>query len=233
LHGTFQKIAKKYRELKAETRRASQPPPPEMPPPATYYQTITQVPPPPAPEIKPEPELPPQSTPAVVSAPVAPEPPSATEIQPPAPEASGTAPPETAPPEQEISPAPVAAAPPPAQPEPPVLKPTTEGLDVEKLFAILNQNYTAAQETYQDKVLKVKGQVLRTVISDAIDVNYLLLTSDKDFGAKQISCTLSKTREESLTRLREGETVTVEGTMKIKYDGTRFSILMKDCTLLE
>jgi len=212
LHGTFQKIAKKYRELKAETRRASQPPPPEMPPPATYYQTITQVPPPPAPEIKPEPELPPQPTAAVVSAPVTPETPPATEIQPPAP---------------------VAAAPPPAQPEPPVLKPTTEGLDVEKLFAILNQNYTAAQETYQDKVLKVKGQVLRTVISDAIDVNYLLLTSDKDFGAKQISCTLSKTREESLTRLREGETVTVEGTMKIKYDGTRFSILMKDCTLLE
>ena len=129
-------------------------------------------------------------------------------------------------------PAPPAAPAPVKPPEPPpVLEVTTEGLDVDRLFAILAQNYTAAQEKYQDKVLKVKGQVYRIVISDAIDINYLMLTSDKEFGQKQISCTFSKKQEDALVRLGGGETVTVEGTMRIKYDGTRFNVLMKDCSL--
>lgn len=104
-------------------------------------------------------------------------------------------------------------------------------MDVEKLFAILAQNYSVALAAYQEKVLKVKGQVLRTVISDAIDVNYLLLTGEKEFGQKQISGTFSKKQEGALSGLRPRDTVTVEGIMKIKYDGSRFNVLMKDCAL--
>lgn len=130
-------------------------------------------------------------------------------------------------------PPPVAATPAPVRPPEPELplEPITEGLDVEKLFAILAQNYSAALGAYQGKALKIKGQVLRTVISDAIDINYLLLTGEKEPGQKQISCTFSKKREGEIARLHGGETVTVEGTMRIKYDGTRFNVLMKDCAL--
>lgn len=217
-YGPFRKVAKTYKDVLEEKRRESRSPAMEP------KEESPRVSPPLPPAFSPEPKPPPPPPPSYNKVIPVPEPPVAPAKEP----------------ELELPPppAPVARVSAPAEPEPPpapkvVLEPTTDNLDVEKLFAILSQNYAAALEKYQDNVLKVKGLVYRTVISDAIDINYLLLTTEKDFGQKQVSCTFSKKYEEALAKLASGGKVTVEGKMRVKYDGTRFNILMKDCILVQ
>jgi len=110
----------------------------------------------------------------------------------------------------------------------PVPEPTEVALNVEDLYAVLEADRLATEAKYKDKIIKVKGLVYRTMLSDNLDVHYVILTGAQKYGERQVSCTFNKKREQELRRLTERDTVTVEG----EYGGYRAIVLLKDCTLV-
>lgn len=154
-----------------------------------------------------------------------PEPESAPEPEPePEAEAEQVPEPEPAPepePEAEVGQVPVPV---------PVPAPETAliELSVEELYASLGGGITATDARYGNRSLTVTGLVYRKIINENLDVAYVIMTSTKNYGEWQVTCTFDKEYESEIRRLMERDAVTVQG----KYDGYGATFLLRDCTLV-
>ena len=107
-------------------------------------------------------------------------------------------------------------------------EPGTVELSVEELYSIVDAGSAAAEAKYKGGIIKVTGLVYRTMVSDNLDIDYVILTSTKEYGERRVSCGFDKKHEQELNRLTAEETVTVQG----KYAGYRGTILIRDCVLV-
>ncbi len=132
-------------------------------------------------------------------------------------------------PKSRAKPEPKAEPEPEPVPEPePEPMPTEVGVNVEELCSAFEANQVAADARYKNRILRVTGLVYRTVISDNLDVDYIILTSAKRYGEWKVSSTFDKGHESELGQLERGQTVTVQG----KYEGYKVNVLMRDCVLI-
>ena len=227
---SYNKIPKTFSELQAERQLAFfllHEPEPE----AEFEQV-------PAPELAPEPEPEPEAEAEQV-----PEPEPAPEPEP-EPEAEAEQVPEPEPtpePEPEAEAEQVPEPEPAPEPEPeaevgqvpvPVPVPAPETalieLSVEELYASLGGGITATDARYGNRSLTVTGLVYRKIINENLDVAYVIMTSTKNYGEWQVTCTFDKEYESEIRRLMERDAVTVQG----KYDGYGATFLLRDCTLV-
>ena len=115
----------------------------------------------------------------------------------------------------------------PAEPES-ELAPGLIEVSIEGLYTAFAANKEAADARYKGKKLKVTGLLYRTVINENLDVAYIILTSDKNYGDWKVSCTFNKEHEGEMRRLEEEQMVTVQG----NYDGYRANVQMRDCVIV-
>jgi hypothetical protein len=101
-------------------------------------------------------------------------------------------------------------------------------LSVDQLDALYRENAAGTHARLTGKTLAVKGLVGRVFIRDHIDVRYIVLTGSQKKMLWSARCTFGKENMTQMSRLNEGQTVTVRG----KYDGYSKNILFKDCVLV-
>jgi hypothetical protein len=65
-------------------------------------------------------------------------------------------------------------------------------------------------------------------VRDHLEIRYLVLSGTGKQKTWSVRASFTKENSSALTRLREGQTVTVTGT----YDGYGRNILLKDCVLV-
>jgi hypothetical protein len=235
-------------DLDAELELAPETPPETAGEPTPKFQIAPEHAPRPEPA-EPLPELPP--TPDVPFAPKAaikPEPEAAPGPEPspgPGPEPmkppeSGREPEPESPPVQ-ISPpepAPQLASQPPAGPAPepeppPVAAPSLESIDdgailsVDELDALFKADRMGAHDRLSGKAVVIKGFVEKVFIRDHIDVRYIVLTGARKKVLWPVRCTFGKEGISQMSRLAEGQEVTVRG----RYDSYGKNIIFKDCEL--
>jgi len=251
LSKSYKKIPKTYQQLQEEKLLIPKPPVSEEPEPEPAPEPVPEpeleptpepepvpepVPQPPEPEPMPEPEPVPEPE---LEAKPAPEPVPEPEPEPqpvsapvaePIPEAEPMPEPEPIPepvpePELEAKPAPEPKPVPELEPEP-----TTGAIAVtaNELNSAFQADKAAANAKLTDKILKVTGTVDKIIVKDNLDIQYILLTSAEKQATWNIRCTFGREHGPQLTRLTEGQTVTVQG----KYDGYERNIIMKDCVLV-
>lgn len=204
----------------------------------------------PEPEIEPETPAPPEqvaeaATEAEVKSETAPPPePEAETIE----ESEPTVPPEPVEAKEEAEPVavPDSEAEPVAEVEPeietvpasapvavPALKPDsatgTIDMTVEELNATLNADKAGANAKLMDKVLKVTGTVAKVFARDNLDIYYIILAGAGGPSTWQVRCTFSREHNTYLSRLTDGQKVTVQGT----YAGYERNIILKECSLVQ
>jgi len=258
LSGAFKKIPKTYRELQEERGyklmpvledepepapvaavevEPAAPPVPEPQPPAMLEpepETAPATPAPPEPvaeveaevkaesEVEPSPE--PEGEPVVEEKPIAEAEPVAV--------AEAEAETEPAPepvteiePEVKVAPAaePVAAT---------ALEPDAAtgaiSATVEGLNASFNSDKAGTNNKLLNKVLKVTGTVEKVFAKDHLDIFYIILAGAGGPSTWQVRCTFSREHSTYLSRLTDGQTVTVQGT----YVGYERNIILKECSLV-
>jgi len=69
--------------------------------------------------------------------------------------------------------------------------------------------------------------VAKVFIRDHIDVRYIVLNGSQKKMLWNVRCSFEKESMSQMSRLKEGQTVTVQG----KYDGYSKNILLKNCVL--
>jgi hypothetical protein len=222
---------------------------PETPPePAEEPTPKFQIAPEPVPKPKPAeplPELPPtpdeQYKPRVAHEP---EPAAAPEPEavpgPVSPAESERAPASAAPPVQISTPEPAPELEPPPslkplpEPEPPpVAAPSLESigdgsvLSVDELDALFKEDRMGTHARLSGKSVLIKGFVEKVFIRDHIDVRYIVLTGARKKVLWPVRCTFGKEGISQMSRLAEGQEVTIRG----KYDNYGKNIIFKDCEL--
>lgn len=93
------------------------------------------------------------------------------------------------------------------------------------LMTAFNEDETAANAKYLDKVIAVKGKVLETNTNGEV-TTVSLLTND-DFGA--ISCELDQMSKQSRTAFAAGEEITLKGICA----GKTIDVVLVRCVLVE
>jgi hypothetical protein len=93
------------------------------------------------------------------------------------------------------------------------------------LISEYEANEIAADQRYKGKTVVVTGKVDH-VGKDIMDSMYVTLRGDKEFGIVRVQCFFDDSWATRLSYLREGDTVTVNGTC----DGKFGNVLLKDCS---
>ncbi len=216
------------------------------------YQPVAELKPEPAPESSQKPASqavskpiePPVSTPPeqpVIQLPppgLKPAPPPRTEVAP-ATEPLITPPPL---PKQELPSNPKPIVPPSApkpeikiQPEPaPMasvkLEEIRDGMQIsaDQIDALFRADKSAANSKFAGKTLVIQGIVDKVFVREHLEIRYIMLTGAQKKIMWSLRCTFDKDESSKLTRLNEGQAVTVRG----KYDGYSKNIIFKDCVLV-
>ena len=249
LSGAFRKIPKTYRELQEERSFEVRPVLEDEPAPAPVAAVeVAPIPraPEPEPEIAPEAPAPPEPV-AEVEAEVQAE----SDIEPsPEPEGEPVAeeepvaeaePVAVAEVEAEVEPTPEPAT----EIEPEVeAAPATEPVaatalepdaatgaisaTVEGLNASFNSDKAGTNNKLLNKVLQVTGTVEKVFAKDHLDIFYIILAGAGGPSTRRVRCTFSREHSTYLSRLTDGQTVTVQGT----YVGYERNIILKECSLV-
>jgi hypothetical protein len=255
LSGAFKQIDKTFRQLQEERSLETKPvleAEPEPEPAAEIEVEPAPRVPEPEPEIQPEPETPPPSMPepettpepaAEIEAEVKAESQIDTSLEPESESVDEAEPAAQAEPvavaEAEVE----AAQEPSPETEPEVktapdkpaavttLEPDTDtGIfkaTVEELNANFNSDKSGTNNKLLDKVLQITGTVEKVVARDHLDIFYIILGA-RGPSTWQVRCTFSREHGASLSRLDDGQTVTVQGT----YVGYERNIILKECSLV-
>ncbi|MDX1940201.1 MAG: hypothetical protein SFU99_06585 [Saprospiraceae bacterium] len=93
------------------------------------------------------------------------------------------------------------------------------------LMAAFNEDESAANAKYRDKVVAVKGKVLETNTNGGVTI-VSMLTND-DFGA--ISCELDQRSKQKRTEFSAGEEIVLKGICV----GKTIDVVMVRCVLVE
>ena len=185
--------------------------PPEPQPELETEQPVIQLPPP-------EPEHAPQPPPA-------PKPEEAPEPEPmitPPPEHKEELPPATEP-EIKVEPEPAPAA-------PIKLGEIHDGVEItaDQIDTLFKADKAGAHSKFNEKTLVIKGIVGKVFVREHLEIRYIVLTGTNKRTTWSLRCTFDKESSSKLTRLAEGQEVTVRG----MYDGYSKNIIFKDCTLV-
>jgi hypothetical protein len=234
LSRSYKKIDKTFKELQEERSAAAKAPPPLEP----EFDLDAEL------ELAPEPAPEPETGPApglrmAPESPPEPEPEAAPEPEPEPEPVSGPQPEAVSPPVQISPPEPVPElAQPPSQPlpepePPPVAAPSLENvndgsvLSVDELDSLFKADRMGAHARLSGKGVVIKGFVDKVFIRDHIDVRYIVLTGARKKVLWPVRCTFGKEGISQMSRLTEGQEVTVRG----KYDSYGKNIIFKDCEL--
>jgi len=111
----------------------------------------------------------------------------------------------------------------------PKLETIEDGIEisVDQLDELYRKNMVGTHTRLTDKTLAVSGLVSKVFIRDHIDVRYIVLVGSQKKMTWSVRCTFAKESVSQMSRLQEGQTVTLRG----KYDGYGKNILFKDCVL--
>jgi len=101
-------------------------------------------------------------------------------------------------------------------------------ISVDQLDELYRANMVGMHTKLTGKTLAVKGLVGKVFIRDHIDVRYIVLNGSQKKMLWSVRCSFGKENITQMSRLKEGQTVTVRG----KYDGYGKNILFKDCVLI-
>jgi hypothetical protein len=101
-------------------------------------------------------------------------------------------------------------------------------VSVDQMDVLYRENMVGTHTKLTGKTLVVKGLVGKIFIRDHIDVRYIVLTGSQKKILWSARCSFGKESMAQMSRLSEGQTVTVRG----KYDGYGKNILFKDCVLV-
>lgn len=101
-------------------------------------------------------------------------------------------------------------------------------LSVDQLDELYRENMVGAHTKLTGKTLAVTGLVSKVFIRDHIDVRYIVLAGSEKKMVWSARCSFDKENMRQMSRLNEGQTVTMRG----KYDGYGKNILFKDCVLV-
>lgn len=97
------------------------------------------------------------------------------------------------------------------------------------LITAYDENAVAADKEYKDKTLKITGTI-SSIGVDIAEQAYLVLTDENDpYAILGVQCYFEKEQEDTLTNLKEGDTVTLTGTC----EGKVINVSVKDCQLAE
>jgi hypothetical protein len=240
----FKKIDKTFKELQEERSLAlrsveaetepelePEPEPAPEPRPRPVFRHV------PSPEPRPEPE--PERKPGPPIRPVArpepepemkslPEPVTTPEQKPMViPPAAPIILPESMPPE----PKPEIKIEPEPPPEPPIkLEAISDGMEIsaDQLDALYRADKSGANAKFSGKTLVVKGRVEKVFVREHLEIRYIVLTGTGKRMMWSLRCTFNKEDSSKVSRLNEGDAVTVVG----KYDGYSKNIMFKDCVLV-
>lgn len=160
----------------------------------------------------PEPEPATQSEKAPDSEPLITPPPEPKEELPPATEPEVEVEPETAP-AAEVK-----------------LEDIQDGMEItaDQINALFKSDKAGAHEKFAEKTMVIKGKVEKVFVREHLEIRYIVLTGTQKRMTWSLRCTFDKESSSKLTRLKEGEEVTVRG----KYDGYSKNIIFKDCVLV-
>ena len=97
------------------------------------------------------------------------------------------------------------------------------------LITAYDENAVAADKEYKDKTLKITGTI-SSIGVDIAEQAYLVLTDENDpYAILGVQCYFGKEQEDTLTNLKEGDTVTLTG----RCEGKVINVSVKDCQLAE
>lgn len=97
------------------------------------------------------------------------------------------------------------------------------------LITAYDENAVAADKEYKDKALKITGTI-SSIGVDIAEQAYLVLTDENDpYAILGVQCYFGKEQEDTLTNLKEGDTVTLTG----RCEGKVINVSVKDCQLAE
>ena len=95
------------------------------------------------------------------------------------------------------------------------------------LYQAYNDDETAADELYLDKLLEVTGEV--SVSRNVLGTFYVILGQESLFDVWGIQCTMRDINDARLYELKKGDEVTIRG----YCDGYRVDVVLRDCVLVE
>lgn len=97
------------------------------------------------------------------------------------------------------------------------------------LINAYDENAVSADSQYKDKTLKITGTV-SSIGVDVADRAYIMLKDENDpYAILGVQCYFEEDQKDSLTSLKEGDTVTVIGTC----EGQVVSVSVKNCQITE
>ena len=111
----------------------------------------------------------------------------------------------------------------------PIPAAATVEVTVEELITAYEDDEETANERFGSKIIKITGVVDRIEVKDSLDIFYITLTSNEKDMPQVVRCMFDKKHGKALTRLRAGQTVTVQG----KYTGSVVDIRMGSCFIVD
>jgi hypothetical protein len=99
---------------------------------------------------------------------------------------------------------------------------------VEEIYSICRMDKEKAAALFKNRILTITGIAANVVVDDDNDVYYVSMSSSPKEEEYKVNCIFDKKNSSELNRLKEGQTVTVEG----KYGDYELNILIKDCVLV-
>jgi len=105
-----------------------------------------------------------------------------------------------------------------------------DGMEItaDQIDALFKADKAGAHSKFTEKTLVIKGIVGRVFVREHLEIRYIVLTGTNKRIVWSLRCTFNKEDSSKLTRLTEGQEVTVRG----KYDGFSKNIIFKECTLV-
>ncbi|MBN1160439.1 MAG: hypothetical protein JXA17_00610 [Dehalococcoidales bacterium] len=97
-----------------------------------------------------------------------------------------------------------------------------------QLDALFRSDKSGAHAKLTEKTLVIRGVVEKVFVREHLEIRYIILTGTDKKVTWSMRCTFDKEESSKLTRLNEGQEVTVRG----KYDGYSKNIIFKDCVLV-
>ena len=102
-------------------------------------------------------------------------------------------------------------------------------MTVEELLSAYEVEGEAADARFANQILRIKGQVDRIEVKDALDIYYITLTSaEKNLLLRGVRCVFNRQYGPKLEQLTVGQTVTVQG----RYTGSMIDISLRECVLV-
>lgn len=101
-------------------------------------------------------------------------------------------------------------------------------ISADQIDALFRADKSAANSKFAGKTLVIQGIVDKVFVREHLEIRYIMLTGAQKKIMWSLRCTFDKDESSKLTRLNEGQAVTVRG----KYDGYSKNIIFKDCVLV-